>query len=92
MAPLARRAGALPVLRDGAGGADVAGVPEGALGGSTLVEVERLRGGLDVGFGTFGKAPRRVYLGDWRDWVDMELVWEDGDTLRINGQSVELGK
>ena len=77
---------------DGSCVAVVWDVDEGALGGHTLVEVERLRGGLDVGFGTFGRAPRRVYTGDWRDWEDMELVWEDEDTLRINGKRVELGQ
>lgn len=58
---------------DGSCVAVVWDVDEGALGGTTLVEVERLRGGLDVGFGTFGRAPRRVYTGDWCDWEDMEL-------------------
>ena len=24
------------------------------------------------------------------DWVDMEVIWEDEDTLLINGQRVEL--
>ena len=91
--PMAQRSVVLEAESpDGSRVAVVWDVDEGALGGSTLVEVERLRGGLDVGFGTFGKAPRRVYLGDWRDWVDMELVWEDGDTLRINGHRVELGE
>ena len=91
--PMAQRSVVLKAIStDGSRVAVVWDVDEGALGGATEVEVERLRGGLDVGFGTFGKAPRRVYTGDWRDWEDMELVWEDGDTLRINGQRVELGK
>ena len=89
--PMAQRSVVLEAESpDGSRVAVVWDVDEGALGGSTLVEVERLRGGLDVGFGTFGRAPRRVYKGDWRDWVDMEVIWEDEDTLRINGQRVEL--
>lgn len=91
--PMAQRSVVLEAESpDGSCVAVVWDVDEGALGGATEVEVERLSGGLDVGFGTFGKAPRRVYLGDWRDWEDMEVVWEDGDTLRINGQRVELNQ
>lgn len=59
-------------------------VDEGALGGSTVVEVADHTGGLDVGFGTFGRAPERVHLGSWGEWTDGPFEWEDEDTLLFN--------
>lgn len=68
--------------------AEVISIDEGALGGSTVVDV---RGTLDVnlGFARLRSVPQRVYLGDWGEFEEMTVEWIDADTLMIDG--VEYG-
>jgi hypothetical protein len=57
--------------------ARVIDVDEGALGGSTIVEVER-NGWL--------ARPKRIYVGEWGEYETMEISWKNDDYLVINGK------
>ena len=62
---------------DGTYEARVIDVDQGALGGNTVVEVER------NGFLTW---PKQIYIGDWSEWKTMQIQWKDEHTLMINGK------
>ena len=67
---------------DGTYEARVIDVDQGALGGDTVVEVER------KGFLT---RPKRIYIGEWGEWETMEIYWKDETTLVINGVWYDVG-
>lgn len=66
---------AIPIVHD-----------EGALGGSTCVEI-RSAAQLHLGAAVIRSAPMRITSGDWRPIEEMEISWIDTDTLMINGQT-----
>ena len=66
---------------DGTYEARVIDVDEGALGGSTIVEVER-NGWL--------ARPKRIYLGEWGEYETMEIYWKNDDCLVINGKEYSV--
>lgn len=66
---------------DGTYEARVIDVDQGALGGNTVVEVER------NGFLT---RPKRIYIGDWSEWKTMQIQWKDEHTLMINGKAYRV--
>jgi hypothetical protein len=57
--------------------ARVIDVDEGALGGSTIVEVER---------NSCLARPKQVYVGEWGEYETMEIYWKNDDCLVINGK------
>ncbi len=65
---------------------------QGALGGDTLVEVQRSGSPVDVGIGVFNPAWVRVYAGEWGEAQTMQLVWADEQTLVIDGQAYPMGE
>ena len=73
---------------DGTKTAEIIVNDEGALGGSTVVDVRR-GPDLNLGFARFCRLPQRVYLGDWGEFEEMTVEWVDADTLMIDG--VEYG-
>jgi len=58
---------------------------QGALGGSTHVEIESSRYKINFLFGHF-VATRDLYNGIWPEWQTMTLVWQDEHTLLIDGR------
>jgi hypothetical protein len=61
--------------------ARVIDVDEGALGGSTIVEVER---------NGWRARPKRVYVGEWGEYETMEIYWKNDDCLVINGKEYSV--
>ncbi|QAT51163.1 hypothetical protein EQM14_16085 [Caproiciproducens sp. NJN-50] len=57
---------------------------QGALGGNTLVDVENNASERNAGLGRFVKITR-VYTGKWGEFNTMNIEWQDGITLLING-------
>ncbi|MCH5251735.1 MAG: hypothetical protein J1F22_02065 [Lachnospiraceae bacterium] len=68
---------------------------QGALGGSTLVEIAGTdkMGTFYSPFGKFEKEARGnlIYEGEWGEFEDMEIYWEDEECLIINGKKYEAG-
>jgi len=69
---------------DGTRVAQVIDDDQGALGGSTLVEIQR--GSADVLLLRLDNV-KRVYTGRWGEFNDMEIAWQDGDSILINGKT-----
>lgn len=71
---------------DGSSCAEIIDNDQGALGGSTYVEVcpQGLSGGLGV------RVAKRVYCGRWGEFNDMELRWIDEACLEINGKAYQI--
>lgn len=74
---------------DGRYTASVISIDQGALGGDTLVEVTDRKKSVNILIGRFTYATE-VYRGDWGDWEDMDLSWEDTGTLTINGTNFSV--
>ncbi len=62
---------------------------QGALGGSTIVEVCQNHKINLVLFKT-EKKPRRVYVGDWGTFESMEIYWKDNHHLMIGSTEYEI--
>lgn len=58
---------------------------QGAMGGSTVVEVQR-QFRQEVLIGAFIYSPQQVYVGDWGEFEQMNIQWRDEHTLNINGK------
>lgn len=54
---------------------------QGALGGTTIVEVEKN--------GWFTR-PERIYTGRWGEWKSMEIYWKSEHCLVINGKEYRV--
>lgn len=65
-------------------------IDEGALGGSTVVDVKDVSRSFDIGFARFDSV-KRVYRTGWGAFETMELSWQDDDTLLIDGQPYSFG-
>ena len=64
--------------------AEIIASDEGAMGGSTLVDVTRLNRDINLFIiGELKKAPKRIYSGRWGEF-DMALRWENDEILYIN--------
>lgn len=57
---------------------------EGALGGSTRVEVYESSKSHHLVLFQLEKAPRQVYSGEWYEYETIAVSWEDDTTLRVN--------
>lgn len=64
-------------------------VDAGATGGDTLVKLRDNDKTLPIGIGSFLRE-YTVYSGEWGEFQDMELSWQDEDTLLINGSPYEV--
>lgn len=57
---------------------------QGALGGGTLVEIKYNNQKFSVLLGVFKKFPKIIYDGDWCEFDNMTIKWENENTLLIN--------
>lgn len=69
---------------DGRYRAQVVSIDQGALGGSTVVDVLDRKKTVNLLLGSF-VCSHRVYEGGWGEWETMELLWTGKDVLSING-------
>lgn len=69
---------------EGAYYAEVIDNNQGALGGSTLVDVYENKGVKAFVFRIY-KKPQRIYSGRWGEFENMEIYWRDEELLVING-------
>lgn len=69
--------------------AEILDIDEGALGGSTIVEV-RKNTQIDLKIVQISTVPNRIYNGEWGEFEDMTLEWIDENTLCINGSEYDL--
>lgn len=67
----------------------VRSIDEGALGGSTLVEVRNNRKTVNILVGKF-VCSTYLWQGHWGDHEGMTLSWEDETTLEIDGISYQV--
>ena len=70
--------------------AEVINSDQGALGGDTIVNVRRDRT-FNALFVTIEEKTKRVYLGEWGTYVDMDIYWKDDECLVINSKEYEVG-
>lgn len=77
---------------DGSRTATVYSISEGALGGSTRVDVIENRITIDLGAARLLPPTQTVYTGDWGESFDMALAWQDDSTLLINSDPYPLGR
>lgn len=67
--------------------AEVIDCNEGALGGSTYVEISRKEEEVELPFFLEKKKENiRVYTGRWGEFEDMEIYWKGDDIIVINSQ------
>lgn len=71
---------------DGSSYAEIIDDDQGALGGSTLVEV--CPRGLSGEYGV--RVAKQIYFGRWGEFKDMELSWKDESCLEINGRAYPI--
>lgn len=64
----------------------VRSIDQGALGGDTVVEVRDNRRSIHILLGRFVDSTE-LWQGGWGEHEGMTLLWEDGETLEINGIS-----
>lgn len=62
---------------------------QGALGGGTIVDVYEKRE-IDVGVFKLKDKPQRVYIGEWREYENMQISWKDDDCLVVNSAEYEI--
>ena len=62
---------------------------QGALGGGTIVNVYEKRE-IDVVVFKLKDKPQRVYLGEWREYENMQISWKDDECLIINSVEYEI--
>ncbi len=74
---------------NGAYYAEIVSVDEGALGGSTVVNVyENKR--FDIGILRIYKKPKLVYYGDWYERKNMEIYWRDNGHLVVQSAAYPI--
>jgi hypothetical protein len=66
--------------------AEVIDSDQGALGGDTFVTVQNLSKTINLFVVKFSKAPVSIYSGEWGEFKNMQIQWEDEHRLTINGK------
>ena len=69
--------------------AQVVDSDQGALGGGTIVDVYEKRE-IDVFVFKLIDKPQRVYLGEWREFENMQIQWKDDNYLVVNSVEYEI--
>ena len=69
--------------------AEVIDSDQGALGGDTVVTV-RYKIQLDLKVIRIAKMPRRIYVGEWGEYNNMEIYWKNDTVLIINSEEFEI--
>lgn len=62
---------------------------QGALGGDTLVDVYE-KSGINAILFKIERNPQRVYFGDWCEFENMQIYWENDDYLVINSVEYKI--
>ena len=62
---------------------------QGALGGATVITVCEDKG-IDVFVFKIEKASETIYVGEWREYEDLNIRWKDNDTVLINSSEYEI--
>ena len=62
---------------------------QGALGGSTFVDVYK-NNGINAILFKIESNPQRVYIGDWGEYKKMRVYWKDDGRLVINSVEYEI--
>ena len=62
---------------------------QGALGGDTLVLVDK-KSGIDLILFKIENKPQLVYLGEWGEFENMQIHWKDDNCLAINSVEYEI--
>lgn len=63
----------------------------GATGGDTLVKVWDNARTLNLGLVRFAPHHQEIYRGNWGEFMDMTLSWQDENTLLINEKAYPIG-
>ncbi len=63
--------------------AEITDVDQGALGGDTLVRIHKTKK-LDFLLFNITKNPEQVYLGDWKDYENMQIYWINENCIEID--------
>lgn len=63
--------------------AEITYVDSGTFGGDTLVHIHETKI-LDFLIFNITKSPRRVYIGDWKEYETMQIYWKNEHYLVIN--------
>ncbi len=66
--------------------AEVKSSDQGALGGSTFVDVKDRSFHIDLVVFEIEKKPTRVYSGAYESWKKIEIGWKDDNVLLVNGR------
>lgn len=67
---------------------EVIDVDQGALGGDTVVRLYYEKPILNLGIVKIMKKPEGLYVGDWREHIN--ISWVDNDTVVINGTKYDI--
>lgn len=62
---------------------------QGALGGYTLVDVYE-KSGINAIIFKIEKKPQRIYSGDWGEFENMQIHWEDDECLIIDSREYRI--
>lgn len=65
--------------------AEIVDSDQGALGGNTIVYVHK-SGGINAFVFSITKTPQRVYLGEWKEYEDIQIYWKSERCLVINSE------
>ena len=63
---------------------------QGALGGATVVRLCEDRGLNCFVFET-EKMPEILYVGEWMEYVDLDVYWKDNDTVVVGTNEYNVG-
>ena len=75
---------------DGSQYAEIISVDQGALGGSTVVNVNKYNKNLSLLLFNISKKPNRVYIGEWGEFEDMDIYFKNEECLVIDGTEYEI--
>lgn len=70
--------------------AEVIDSDQGAMGGDTLVDVYHTRSSLNLFLFTIEKKPKCVYVGNWGEYENMQIYWQDDSCLVINSAEYRI--
>ena len=69
--------------------AEIVDSDQGALGGDTIVYVYKSRK-LNLFVMTISKTPKRVYLGEWKEYETMQIEWKSESCLLIDSEEYSI--
>ena len=69
--------------------AEIIDSDQGALGGNTIVYVYKNKN-FNAYIFTIDKKPKRIYIGEWRQYEDMQIYWKNDNSLIINSKKYKI--